>query len=670
MPKHAHHLLSSQFPFNWMRFFCHLPWLIWLCLATQVSAQTARPQTAAANPATTPITLEATTQHVNLGTQVERWADHTGQATLAQARQHHATGDFKPVPGLPGAGFTLAAHWLRVSVAPQAQAPSQWILAIGANYLNDVQVWVPGPQGQWVHHQRGDRFASEPRPFAARLNAMTLTLPPGQTTEIWIRVQTTSVMNVTLDLWQPTAYAASETTTSMVYISFVTLLAFVMVVFALLGLGMRDRVLLSYAAYISTLVVLHFCNSGALQMLWPVRPWWASDILVGYGALCAFSTSNFLWVELLGMRQNFKRLRSIYQWTGWAVIAMIPLMATNYYSPLANLIYAATVLQVLSNLYASIALWLQRRQAVNLLYVVAFILGGVGTLSVLGMLTGVLPRNAFTTAAYPVAVGIAALIITAALVLRIIRIQQDKHAAEQANALAESRMDNQRRFVAMLSHEFRNPLAGIDRAANVLQVMPAQTPEDVSKRLGGIRTQVSRLNTLVDSFLMAESADTLALKPNLAVVPMADYLHERQQAISPEQQARVHTDVQPHGLQARIDKRLLGLAIQNLLDNALRYAPHDTPVTLRASEERTSEGRTGEQRWLCLEISDEGPGVPESELAMLGTPYYRATTAMGHQGTGLGYHFCQQIAQAHGGSMQAHNRTHGRGLVVVLRLPQ
>jgi len=254
--------------------------------------------------------------------------------------------------------------------------------------------------------------------------------------------------------------------------------------------------------------------------------------------------------------------------------------------------------------------------------------------------------------------------MTAAMVLRIIRIQQEKNAADQANEMSKLRMDNQHRFVAMLTHEFRNPLAGIDRSANLLQAMPGQSIHDINKRLGGIRTQVGRLNTLVDSFLMAESADTLALKPCLAVVNMADYLRERQQTVSTEQQVRIRIDVQPVQLVANIDKRLLSLAIQNLLDNALRYTSNEKPVTLSARLELADE-----RHWLIIEVGDEGVGVPEAELAMLGTPYYRATSALGHQGTGLGYHFCQQITQAHGGSLKAHNRD-GGGLLVSLRLPQ
>ncbi len=627
------------------------------CLTASALAQAVPPTLANGAQA---IALTPATQHVNLTTQVARWIDPSRQAGLTEAQQHFRRGDFKSVPGLPPAGFTLAAHWLRVEVAPQASARSDWILNIGANYLNDVQVWAPGPDGQWQHHQRGDRFTQEARPFAARFNAMRLNLPPGKVSEIWVRVQSTSVMNITLDLWQAEAYAGEEARGALVYNSFVTLLVLVVLVFSLLGLGMKDRVLLSFAAYMSTLAMLHFCHSGALQLLWPVRPWWASDILVGYGALCAFSTANFLWIELLDMRQNFPRLGQAYRWSGWAVMATIPLMATDFYSPLANLVYLLSIPMGLGNLYGSVKLWRRQRDAVNLLYVVAFIVSLVGTWFTIALLTGLIPRNAATSGAYPISTIVMAAIMTVAMVLRMSRIQHDKSLAEQGVAVAAAQAANQRRFVAMLTHEFRNPLAGIDRAANVLASVPDQSPADVRYRLGGIRTQVSRLNTLVDSFLLSEASDQSQLQPQLRPVQVEGYLQEVKLSLSEEMHARVVVRADPVSLQAQVDVRLLSLALHNLLDNALRYAPEASVVTLSARLQ---------ERDLLVAVSDKGPGLAAEELAALGTPYYRASSAIGSQGTGLGYHFCSDIAQAHGGRIAAQNQP-GGGLNVTMHLPQ
>ena len=610
-----------------------------------------------------PIELGATTRQVNLGTQVERWIDPTGQADLAQAQQRAAAGDFKALPGLPSTGFTLAAHWFRVRLAPQPTAPKHWVLAIGATYLNDVQVWTRTADSAWAHHQRGDRFTAEPRPFAARLNAVNLRLTPGQPAEIWVRVQTTSVMNVTLDLWQPDAYAGSETLAGMAYGGFVAVIALVVLVYAMLGLGLRDRVLLSYAGYMSTLAVLYFCNGGLLQMLLPIRPWWLSDILVSYGALGAFYIGNLMWVEVLELRRYFPRLAWVYYAASALVAVLLPLSATDFYSVMASAVYFAAWPLALCNLYAVVALWRRCRESINVIYVIVFSISSVGTWVILGVLLGWLPRNAWTVGFYPASTAIHIAMMSVAMVMRVIRVQRDKNEAQKASALATLHTENQRRFVAMLTHEFRNPLAGIDRAANLLQAMPDQRPEDVARRLGGIRTQVSRLGTLVDSFLLSEAADQKHLQPRLQTVDLQHTLHDLRQGLSAELRDRVEVQVEPAHLPARVDVSLLSLALHNLLDNALRYAPEGTPVGLQARIDVADPG------WLLIEVSDHGPGLSADELALLGTPYYRASSAIGKQGTGLGYHFCRSLVQAQGGSIEAQPNG-ARGLRVTLRLPQ
>ena len=83
-------------------------------------------------------------------------------------------------------------------------------------------------------------------------------------------------------------------------------------------------------------------------------------------------------------------------------------------------------------------------------------------------------------------------------------------------------------------------------------------------------------------------------------------------------------------------------------------------MTVRAT--RSAEGGT------CLSVEDQGPGVSEAELQRLGQPYQRGDSGAGLQGTGLGYYFCRQIVEAHGGQLSAHNRS-SRGLTVTMQLP-
>jgi two-component system sensor histidine kinase KdpD len=182
----------------------------------------------------------------------------------------------------------------------------------------------------------------------------------------------------------------------------------------------------------------------------------------------------------------------------------------------------------------------------------------------------------------------------------------------------------------------------------------------VSRRLRGIRTQVSRLNTLVDSFLLSEASDQGPLVPKLTPVSMSSYLQGVKHSLSEEMHEFVAVQVAPTSLQAQVDVRLLSLALHNLLDNALRYGPHGSDVELTAR----LQGRD-----LLITVADRGPGLPDAELPLLGTPYHRGSSSAGTQGTGLGYHFSGAITHAHGGRIEAINRPDG-GLQVTMRLPQ
>ncbi len=102
------------------------------------------------------------------------------------------------------------------------------------------------------------------------------------------------------------------------------------------------------------------------------------------------------------------------------------------------------------------------------------------------------------------------------------------------------------------------------------------------------------------------------------------------------------------------------LAINNLLDNALRYSPDGAKIHLRAS--------LSPQGGCEISVSDQGPGLDEAALARLGQPYHRGDNARGTQGTGLGYYFCKQIVEAHGGSIHA-TKAQPQGLCVTLHLP-
>jgi two-component system sensor histidine kinase KdpD len=108
-----------------------------------------------------------------------------------------------------------------------------------------------------------------------------------------------------------------------------------------------------------------------------------------------------------------------------------------------------------------------------------------------------------------------------------------------------------------------------------------------------------------------------------------------------------------------MDMVLMVQVLVNLLDNALKYSPNDSPIELRAS---FGEGR------LRIEVLDHGPGIPPEDLKRVFEKFYRLPVPEGASGTGLGLSICRGIVEAHGGTIEAQNHP-GAGLRMIISLP-
>jgi two-component system sensor histidine kinase KdpD len=97
----------------------------------------------------------------------------------------------------------------------------------------------------------------------------------------------------------------------------------------------------------------------------------------------------------------------------------------------------------------------------------------------------------------------------------------------------------------------------------------------------------------------------------------------------------------------------------NILDNALKYSPSESPVEIIARADAP---------WLVIEVADQGHGVPDQDLKRIFDKFYRIPVPEGARGTGLGLSICKGIVEAHNGIIRAENRPDG-GLRVIVKLP-
>ncbi|WP_295994011.1 PAS domain-containing sensor histidine kinase [Rugamonas sp.] len=204
----------------------------------------------------------------------------------------------------------------------------------------------------------------------------------------------------------------------------------------------------------------------------------------------------------------------------------------------------------------------------------------------------------------------------------------------------------QKRFAAMVSHEFRTPLSTIDGAVQRLEMTGAEHDEGTRKRYRKIQTAVDRMLALLDEYLSPER--------------MASIGRQRQpDEISPEalleaaaEQARARRDhiiVRCAGLPPwlRCDPNGMRLAFDILVDNAIKYTPDDSKIELL--------GRNATEGGIELLVRDHGAGVPADELDKVFAKSFRGRNAAGVAGSGLGLYMAKSVVDVHGGILSAQN---------------
>lgn len=220
--------------------------------------------------------------------------------------------------------------------------------------------------------------------------------------------------------------------------------------------------------------------------------------------------------------------------------------------------------------------------------------------------------------------------------------------------------DSRQRFLADSAHQLRTPLAAM-RAQTELAMRGAQDA-DGRQALAGLLASLDRQSRLVNQLLALSRAENALADPARETV----WVEELARNVASEWAPRALERGIELSFEAEGDRLCmlgsvasLSEALNNLLDNALRYCRQGDHVVVRVS------AKAG---MVCLEVSDTGPGVPPEALAKLFERFYRVPGSQA-EGCGLGLAIVRQAALAYGGEARVENRQEG-GLEVSMCFPQ
>jgi PAS domain S-box-containing protein len=227
----------------------------------------------------------------------------------------------------------------------------------------------------------------------------------------------------------------------------------------------------------------------------------------------------------------------------------------------------------------------------------------------------------------------------------VIGVSRDISARRQAQ-------EEQKRFVAMVSHEFRTPLATIDGAVQRLKATANHADTATRNRYTKIQNAVDRLTGLLDAYLTQDSISMVGQRLHLSMASPLALLNDTAEcarALSQEHAITVEAPHAPDDFVCDIDR--MRLTLRMLADNAVKYTPPGSHILLQAH----AAPRGGVE----FVVADNGVGIPENELPLLFKRYFRGRRAQWQSGSGLGLDMARTVVKLHGGTLQVRNRPEG-----------
>ncbi len=222
--------------------------------------------------------------------------------------------------------------------------------------------------------------------------------------------------------------------------------------------------------------------------------------------------------------------------------------------------------------------------------------------------------------------------------------------------------EEQRQFIRMASHEFRTPLSIIDTLAhNLKRRWHKYNQSDATIKILNIQKSVKRLTNLIDTVLNAGKTEHGAITCSPEPVLLYEYILEK------KTQLEIASD--KHNIQLmisadkniciNIDRSLFDHVVDNLISNAIKYSPKGGNIDIEVSDKDDQ---------VCIAVRDYGIGIPDVEVSKLFNKYFRASTASGIGGTGIGLTVVKSFVEMHNGTIEVESSV-GEGTCFTISVP-
>jgi len=652
---------------------CFLAFLLSLVLLTPVAqAQT--------------VSLNATQTHVDLSGKMAWLKDDGGQLDINEVAGSRA---FKPLAGDLNLGFTPAAIWLRVEMLRTESAPTQWLLEVTNPLHDDLRLYTQASDGRITERRSGDHLARELWEMDYRHGVFKLDFDTDALKTVWLRLQSRNSLSSQVLLWQPEAFHQAVRTETLVYGLYFGIYLTILIFHLFFWRWTREPVGGWYAFYVASNGMIALLTEGYFQQY---SHWRGSvtDAVLGVLICSALWSTTLFAVTQLDLGSVMARTRRALVNSSATLSALFVALTLVVGYP-AGVVPAQLVALVWGVLLLAIPLWLWRRgHAPARFFALAFGVFLAGSVLRFLRTLGLMEPSWLTDYSYQIGSIIHMLMMSIAITGRYNVMKREKLATQiaantsleqqvnqrtillateidrrakleldlrHALAVEQQARQQQRDFVAMVSHEFRTPLAIINTSVHHVARSLEASQARALQRCGNIKESVARMTELMDDYLSLDRMEDESHVLQLGTCDIAEVV-SGVLAEWPAELIELNTAELPATLLC--DWKLVQVAVHNLVANGLRHSPVGAPLQIALN------GQAGGS--VQIEVRDAGGGIPSDEIGRIFEKYFRGRGAQGEPGAGLGLYIVQHIARLHGGSVSVHSEM-GQGSTFVLTLP-
>lgn len=498
----------------------------------------------------------------------------------------------------------------------------------------------------------GDHVPNSERLIRSRHFLVPLELTGGDNAYYYVRVQTSSTLTVGMTLWEPEAYINAAVKENMLYGVLFGLALTAIVICLIGGCWFREPFYFVMAAFLFCNGLSHFTVNGFDQfLLYPDNTQWPDRVL-SFSAFAAGLSGVALYLVFLQPKQFYPRFTTFC----WGVAALSGAGAAasliGFPSPLMSGLGA---ILVLASMFVLTLLMIKHRFVPAMLMLMLFLPQLLTLFLQIARNFSLLPMNFWTTHVWAIMSMLQIPFVALVVMLRV-------RAQEKAYLIEQEKTRLHRDLFSMVAHELRTPLAVVSSAIANIELQTAESHPELAPRFLRANLGLSRLNTLIDNALAEDRLLDKGIQLQHQWITMDVLLAQLRElrAVEP-----------PHSLQLNLkdayetlyaDPHWLGIAILNLLDNAIKYSPEGGLIQVNVTVEN---GMT------AIAIVDNGIGIPEASAHKIFDKFYRAdnaTALRGVSGIGLGLSLVHTIVSLHNGQLIYRPNPAG-GSIFIIYLP-